>query len=760
MEKPSRNDPCPCGSNKRYKQCCGQLDKAPVVHPAPATPDISKAIETALEHHKAGRLPQAKSIYQQVLQAEPNHHQALHLLGLTANQEGEYYKAIELINRAIQAAPSKPGYHYNLGCVYNTLNKPDEAIACYQKALAIKPDYADALNNLGSTLKNRGKPDEAIACYRQVLAIKPDHADALNNLGSALNDLCKPDEAIPCYQKALAIRPDHAGAHNNLGSALKSQGKLDEAIACYRKALAIKPDYADALNNLGIALKDQGRPDEAIACYQKALAIKPDDVLALNNLGIALKSQGKLDEAIACYQKILAAQPDDAAANNNLGNALKELGKAGEAIAYFQKALAIKPGFAEAHNNKLLTAHYATLYSPAALFTEHLKFAEQFEAPLKQAWRRHLNARDPKKPLKVGYISADFRNHPVAYFIDPVLASHDKSQVEVFCYYNHNRHDSYTDRIKAAADHWVPCQGMPDDLLAERIRADGIDILVDLAGHTAENRLLVFARKPAPVQVTYLGYLNTTGLSAMDYRLTHIDTDPPANDAYYSETLYRLPGNLWWCYRPRPGTPEVAPPPAIANGFVTFGSTNNFAKLSPETLAVWADILRALPESRLIIAGVPEGAARTSISARFAAHGIDNHRLIVYGRLSSMQFWELHHQIDIALDPFPYNGGTTTCDALWLGVPVVALTGNEFVSRMGHALLKNIGLPELATESRQEYVNIAVKLANDLGYLKTLRAGMRARLAASPLRDEIGFTRNLETAYRDMWIKWCDEYDQ
>ena len=299
---------------------------------------------------------------------------------------------------------------------------------------------------------------------------------------------------------------------------------------------------------------------------------------------------------------------------------------------------------------------------------------------------------------------------------------------------------------------------MSDDRLAEKIRADGIDILVDLAGHTAHNRLLVFARKPAPVQVTYLGYVNTTGLSAMDYRLTHNDTDPPDNDAYYSEALYRFPGNLWWCYQPRPGMPEVSQSPAIANGFVTFGSTNNFAKLTPEMISVWVDIMHALPDSRLIIVGVPQGVAQQTIGERFVAHGIDLNRLSIYGRLPFVEFWELHHQIDIALDHFPYNGGTTTCDALWLGVPVVALTGQAFVSRMGYALLKNIGLPELAAKNRQEYVSIAIKLASDLERLKRLRAGMRSRLSASPLRDEVGFTRNLETAYRDMWRKCCDGY--
>src|SRR3989344_4672777 len=664
-EPPGRTDPCPCGSGRTYAQCRAPraatttLDD-PFAVTSPNIPNSlqsalehHKAFQSAIEHHRAGHLAEAKAICLQLLQAKPDHHKALHLLGLIAHQEGENDIAVKLISRAIQADPSNPVHHYNLGSLYNALNKLDEAIACYRKALALRPDDAETLNNLGNTLKDQGMLDEAIDCYRRALAIQPDYAEAYTNLGIALTD----------------------------------RGNLDEAIACYRQALAVSPDYVIALNRLGLALNNRGAPDEAMACYRQALAIQPDSV--------------------------------------------------------------------EAHSNKLLIAHYAAQYSPAELLAEHLKFAEQFEAPLKPSWRPHTNTRDPEKRMKVGYVSPDLRHHAVAYFIEPVLAHHDKSRVEVFCYYNHTRQDSFTDRLRAAADHWASCQDMPDERLAERIRADGIDILVDLAGHTGENRLLVFARKPAPVQVTYLGYINTTGLSAMDYRLTHIDADPPGNEAYYSETLYRLPGDLWWCYRPPPGMPGVAPPPAIANGFVTFGSTNNIAKLSPETIATWADVLRALPDARLIMAGIPQGSAQQSLCERFSAHGIDPQRLTVHGRLSPGRYWELHHQIDIVLDPFPYNGGTTTCDALSLGVPVVALAGQEFVSRMGYALLKNIGLPELAAASRQDYVKIAVSLAGDPERLKTLRTGMRERLAASPLRDEAGFTRNLETAYREMWRKWC-----
>jgi predicted O-linked N-acetylglucosamine transferase (SPINDLY family) len=604
-------------------------------------------------------------------------------------------------------------------------------------------------------LVQSGRFSEAKKMLDEVCGIDRADAEAWFMLGIVCGRLDDTIGAIASLHQAIKLNPDNALAHYNLGMTLHARKQPDEAVMAFREAVRLAPQQLQARIALSDALFSAGRLDEAAACYQKVLAIKPDYADALNNLGNIHKEQGMLDEAVACYQRALAIKPDDAMTNHNLGNTLKDMGRLDEAITCYQKALMIKPDFAEAHSNQLLVAHYASLYTPAELFAEHLKFAAQFEAPLEPSWRPHTNTRDPEKRLKVGYVSPDFRQHAVAYFIEPVLARHDRSRVEVFCYYNHTQQDSFTDRIKAASDHWLPCQGITDEQLAARIRADGIDILVDLAGHTGENRLLVFARKPAPVQVTYLGYINTTGLSAMDYRLTHIDADPPGNETYYSETLYRLPGNLWWCYRPPPGMPDVAPPPAIANGYVTFGSTNNIAKLSPDTIATWAEILRALPGARLLIASVPEGTARASLIERFAAQGITAQRLLIHGRLPAPQFAELHHQIDIILDPFPYNGGTTTCDALWLGVPVVALTGQAFISRMGYALLKNIGLPELAAADSRDYVKIAVGLAGDLERLKTLRAGMRARLSASPLRDEAGFTRNLETAYREMWRKWC-----
>ena len=861
---------------------------------------IDQALRLAIGHHRAGHIPQAEAIYLQVLKAEPNQPDALHMLGMLAHQTGESAIAAERISRAIRHKPSDPLLHFNLGAIFTTLNRLDEAAACFQKALALKqdfaeahnnlgnifdargelgqaaacyqsavasrpdfaeahynlgrtlsglgrteeamasyqkavafrPDFAEAHNNLGLTMHDKADLDAAVACYRKALELKPDYAEAHNNLGRTLERQHKVDEAIRSYERALAIRPDFAEAHNNLGNAFDRQGYLDKAIACYRKAIVLKPEYAEAYNNLGVALAGKGSHDDAIACYQKALALKPDyaeahshlgnalhdkgeadaaiacyrKALALkpefagahNNLGRALAGLRKLDEAVACYRRALALQPDFALALSNLGNALRDRGELDEAVSCCLRAIELEPEFAEAHSNLanalkdqgklsaaiaryrkalelkpdfdwvngnlLLALQYDPECSPTELYEEHRRFAQRFEVPLESLRQALGNTREPGRRLKVGYVSADFRRHSVAYFIEPVLASHDKSQVEVFCYYNQSTQDDLTGRIIAHADHWIPCVGMTDEQLAARIRADGVDILVDLAGHTAGNRLLVFARKPAPVQVTWLGYPSTTGLSAIDYRITDRHAEPPGMTEQYSvEKLWRL--GMFCVYRPcavkpeRRHSPELAvrPTPALENGYITFGSINNIAKITPAVVAVWARILHAVPGARLLLetAGFDSAGMRADFEARFAAHGVTQDRLVLLERKPEQQY-VLYHRIDIALDPFPCNGGTTTCDALWMGVPVIALAGTTFAARMGVTMVTNAGHPEWVARDEDGYLRLACELASDAARLNAIRLGLRDEAERSALRDEAGFTRRLEAAYRGMWLEWCE----
>lgn len=718
MVATKRNDPCPCGSGKKFKKCCLGLVPAASTSPASTTDHLMKM---ALEHQHHGRMTEAITACREVLTTLPEHPEALHLLGLIAGQAGQYQTAIDLIGHAIRIDASNAEYYNDMGRACSAISGHDQAVACYQRALAIQPEFSDAHNNLGCAYFTQGKLEDAVASYR----------------------------------RALALRPDYAPAHHNLGMAYAALGRLDEAVASYGSALALKPDYFNAHMCRANALMDRGKPEDAEASYKKAIALNPGIAVAHFNLGFAQFIQGKLDEAMACYQKALELEPDYINPHINLGVVYLNQGRHDDARVCLRKALEIKPDSALAYSTLLVAMLYVNT-PPDELHAEQQAFSRHCEQPPKSAWRPHRNSRKPERRLKVGYVSPDFRRHSVAHFIEPILAHHDKALVDVHCYYNHTIHDEITDRIAACTDHWIPCKAMSDEQLAERIRADGIDILVDLAGHTINNRLLVFARKPAPVQLTYLGYPATTGLEAMDYRLVTADTDPPGAEAFHSERLYHLPRTLW-CYRPDAARPEgEACPPGRKAGYITFGSMNAYTKISTGTLAAWTGILRAVHGSRLMMTSVPEGSIRQSLRDRFAAQGIEPHRLTLLGKVPADQYLDILRQIDIALDPFPYNGTTTTCETLWMGIPVVALLGRTSVSRSGYALLKAVGLEELVAKDEQGYAAIALRLAGDLEYLAGLRAGLRQRMMASPLRDEAGLARNLEACYRGIWNAWCE----
>ncbi|HEY8025155.1 MAG TPA: tetratricopeptide repeat protein [Burkholderiaceae bacterium] len=539
------------------------------------------------------------------------------------------------------------------------------------------------------------------------------------------------------------------------GDAQLDMGEWQAAADFYRQALAIAPDHAGIQNNLGLALSKLRQYEAARDALRRALAIDPQSANACYTLGSIAQELGDLDEAAVRLTEAVTIEPNFAAGFAFLGNVYRELGRTGQAIAACRRALELDPGQSETHSVLLMTLQGSEELSQAAMFAEHRSFAERFETPLLLHRRVHTNAAEPGKRIKLGYVSPDFRRHSVAHFMLPVIEHHDRQQFEIYCYYNRPDGDEYTQRFVESADHFLSCASMSDEDLAERIRADGIDILVDLAGHTGGNRLPVFARKPAPVQVTYLGYIDTTGLAAMDYRLTNGDADPPGNEAFYSEKLFRLP-RLWWTFRPAPDLPEVVPLPAALNGYITFCSTNQIAKISEGTIAAWAEILLAVPGSHLALMGIPSDGAMAHLAQRFAARNIGTERLEFHRFTTLDHFRRVVANADISLDTFPYNGGTTTCETLWLGVPCVALTGKGFASRMSYALLKEIGLPQLAGETHEAYVGIAVELARDLGRLKQLRTGMRERLGASSLGDEAGFTCALEQAYRNMWTAHVD----
>ena len=647
---------------------------------------LPQAFDLALQRHHAGRLAEAEALYRQILAAQPNHADALHLLGVIAHQTGRHDLAAEWIRQAILLDPNNPSAHSNLAEACRVTGRFDEAIAACRRALELRPGYPEAHINLGSALRDVGLLDEAIAAYR----------------------------------RALALKPDSPETHNNLGNALKDRGQLDEASAAYRRALALRPDWPEIHNNLGNALKDRGQLDEAIAAHRSALQLRPDSAAAYNNLGNALKDQGELDGALAAYRRAIEIKPDHAGAHGNLV--------------------------------------YALLFHPGAtgrtIAEAHQVWNRQFGDPLQQSVRPHGNDRNPERRLRIGYVSPDFRDHVVGRNLLPLWERHDPRSFEILCYSGVVRPDKLTDEFRRHSRLWRGTVGVGDEALAGMIREDGVDILVDLTQHMAGNRLPMFARQPAPIQVSFAGYPGSTGLEAIEYRISDrcLEAGSADKEIGRKEQIHLI--DSFWCYDPRGDEVEVHGLPALESGRISFGCLNNFCKVNERVLALWARVLGRVKGSRLVMRS-PGGSHRQRTLEALEREGIDARRVEFVPSRPQREYLEQYHQLDIVLDTAPYNGHTTSLDALWMGVPVVSLAGETPVSRGGLSQLTNLGLPDLVTHSESEFVTIAESLANDLPRLARLRSTLRHRMENSVLMDAPRFARNIEAAYRAMWQHWC-----
>ena len=630
-----------------------------------------------------------------------------------------------------------------------------EAEAIYREILAGNPQDAEALNRLGLVLRLGGRTDAAIELIRRAIAISPGNASYHSNLGIALHQAGRVDEAVAELESATRLKPDSGGGFSNLGYALLDQGRAEEAVGALRRAIVLLPGLAEAHNNLGNALKELGQIDEAIRVYQTAVELKPNLAEAYYNLGDAWWKRGNIDESIGAYRRAIGLNPDSAKAHNNLGVVLKDAGELDESIAAYREAVRIKPDFAAAHSNLVYAIHFHSGWDAKKIREEHRLWNEQHGRQFQKRIEPHANDRSGAKKLRIGYVSPDFREHPVGRFLLPLLSGHDRERFEVYCYSDVRRPDYLTGLLRQYPDRWQETARLADERLAEVIRNDRIDILIDLAMHMANNRMLVFARKPAPVQVTYLAYCSTTGLETMGYRLTDPHLDPPGvEEGIYSEKSVWLP-ETYWCHQPPEGAADVGPLSASAAGAITFGCLNNFCKVSPEALEAWANLLGMVRQSRLIL-HAPEGGHRQRVWDFFQGKGIGWERVSFVKAAPLAEYMNIYRGIDVAFDPFPYGGGTTTCDALWMGVPVVTLAGRTAVGRAGVSILSNIGLPELIARSVDEYVEIAADLAGDLVRLRELRRTLRQRMAASPVMDVRRFVGNVEKAYERMWREWVE----
>jgi len=545
---------------------------------------------------------------------------------------------------------------------------------------------------------------------------------------------------------------------NNLGLALHALGDLDDAVACFCRALQVEPTYADAHVNLGSALQDRAQVAEAVASYRRALEIEPEDARAHVNLGNALQDLGQLQQAAASYRRALEVRPDFAEAHSNLGNVLADLGEFDSATASYRRAVEIKPDLAEAHSSLLCLMTYRGSVPVA----EYLLEARQWEtralprAALESPPRRDFKRRPlANRRLRVGYVSGDFRLHPVSYFVKQLLEHHDRARIELFAYPTSSMRDRTTEQLQRLTEHWHPLVSLNDETARQRIEADEIDVLIDLCGHTMHNRLGVFARRAAPVQAHYLGYFGSTGLTEMDYWIGDDFLTPSWMDSHFSERVWRLP-RVWISYGGKADAPVPAWQPS-EDGALWLGSFNNLGKLTPVTLALWAEVLHALPRAKLLLKtkDLADANNRRRILDAMAVHGISPDRIELQDSRAT-PVWSAHmayyDRLDVALDPVGGMGGaTTTCDALWMGAPVIALEGDRVASRMTASLLDAVGRPKWIARSEAEYIDKAVALARNVDERKALRSSQRARMAASPLCDARGLAASLEAAYFEMF---------
>jgi predicted O-linked N-acetylglucosamine transferase (SPINDLY family) len=721
---------------------------------------IDQAIQIALQHHRAGRLAEADGIYGQILAQQPGHAQALYLRGTLASQVNRNDIAISLLRQALVVKPEFPEACLSLGNAFQASGQLDEAIRYFRRAVELKPDFADAHCNLGNALQTSGQSEEAVAASQRAISLKSALPEAHNNLGNALQTLGRLGEAIASYQMAVTLSPKFVAAHFNLGNALRANRQLEAACIAYRNALSLAPGFAEAHFNLGGTLQLQGRIGEAMACFQRAADLKPDFFEAHEALANLHRQVGRLDDAIASFRQAIRLRPDSADMLANLANALKDAGQIDQAIMCYRQALALEPKNAKLHSNLLLILNFHRESSRQSLYAEARRWAEAHAEPQSASIDSHPNDRSPDRRLRIGYISRDFREHPVGLNLLRLFAAHSHEHFEIFCYNDQPIPSEVTDRFKTYADHCREIVGVSDEQLTEMVRHDRIDILVDLAVHTDLNRLGVFARKPAPVQVSFAGYPGTTGLRTIDYRLTDPYLDPPDQadsiDPYYSEKSIRLP-DTFWCYDPLGDGPVVSPLPAQSNGYVTFGCLNNFSKVNEPALELWARVLREVDGSRMMLLAA-EGSHRQRVLDVFQRMNVAASRVEFLVPRPRVKYMELYHRIDIGLDTFPYNGHTTSLDSYWMGVPVVTLVGSTALGRAGLSQLMNLGMPELIARSTDEYVKIATTLAGDQPRLATLRATLRQRMLDSPLMDGAKYARNVEAAYRQMWRRHCECY--
>ena len=664
---------------------------------------------------------------------------------LKAYKQGRYSDVIRTAAAITQEFPKNQFCWKALSISLKKLGRFKESLAAGEKSVELAPQDAEAHYNLGNTLRELGRFEEAEECFKQAIALQSDFTDAHYNLGQMLQAQNRFQEAEVSYKKAIAMNPNFAEAYSNLGNTLRNLHRFRQAEACFNQAIAVNSDYAEAYYNFGNMLLEQGRFEQAERNFIRAIALKSGFALAYLNLGNALQKQGRLSEAEENYRKALVAEAKFTPALSNLGNILSELGMFDDAESSYLQAIALDPSLLHARSN-FLFLNASVRFDPAKYLEEARSYSEIVASQIGAPYSEWSCSQNPTV-LRIGFVSGDFKQHPVGYFLEGLLSHLQSSAVELYAYTTNNLVGEFTDRLKGLFHSWVSIAGQSDKDAAQNIHNDGIHILIDLSGHTSQNRLPIFGWRPAPVQVSWLGYFASTGLPQMDFILGDPFVTPESEAHHFTEKIWQLPES-YLCFTPPAKDLAVGPLPALANGFLTFGCFNSLSRMTDEVVSVRAEILRAVPNSKLFLKDkrLDHLSGRSQVLSRFAAHGIGEDRFILEGRSSREDYLACYHGVDIALSPFPYGGGTTSIEGLWMGVPVIAKKGDYFLSHLGESIAHNANLPDWLAIDNDDYVAKAVRFSSDLSALESLRCSLRNNLLKTPLYDLKSFAVNFENA--------------
>jgi len=680
----------------------------------------------------------------------PKHQFAWKILGITFQVTGRIEESLSTMQKLVDLEPNNSEIHNNFGISFHKIGRLDDAEKSFKQAIKLKPNLIEAYNNLGVTLQELGKLEEAEKNYKQAILLQPDNAKSYKNLGFTLRKLGRLAEAEKSYQQAIKFKPDVFTVHDELGLIFQELGKLDEAEKSFKQAIKLNPIYAKAHNNLGITFQELGRLEEAEKSIKKAIKLKPNSSEPYNNLGVIYQELGKLDEAEKNYKYSIDLNPNSAETFSNLGVNFQELGKFEEAKKSYKQAIKLKPNYTKAISN-LLFLYSGFDYNPSIYLHEAKKYNEILKKIVKSKFLSWLCKEKPEK-LRVGFISGDLRNHPVGYFLENFLSKITKSNLELYAYPTQFKSDDLTLRVKPFFSAWKPLIGISNEAAAKLIHSDAVHILIDLSGHTSNNRLPIFSWKPAPIQISWLGYFASTGVSEIDYILGDPYATPHEDKSHFTEKIWQLP-ETYLCFSKPNIKLDVGPLPALSNKYITFGCFGKIARITDNVISTWSKILLDTPSSKLFLkdSSFSKDTMKEIIYKKFSLVGISKERLILEGKSPRDEYLKTYNRIDIALSPFPYGSVTTSAEGLWMGVPIIVMKGSYFNSRLGESIINNANLSEWIASNEDDYVFKAIKFNNKLDDLAKLRSSLREQVMSSPLFNSERFCNNFEVALRDIW---------